>query len=94
MTKAIWNGTIIAESNLCERVEGNFYFPPNSVHQEYLTGSSHTSICPWKGVAHYYDIRVDGKVNPAAAWYYPAPKEAANRIRDYIAFWKGVNIID
>lgn len=92
MSKAIWNGTVLAESDRCEVVEGNQYFPPDSVHREYFKDSqSHTS-CPWKGLASYYNIEVDGQVNKDAAWYYPTAKDAAKNIEGYIAFWKGVQV--
>lgn len=92
MSKATWNGTVLAESDRCEVVEGNQYFPPDSVHREYFKDSqSHTS-CPWKGLASYYNIEVDGQVNKDAAWYYPTAKDAAKNIEGYIAFWKGVQV--
>ena len=92
MAKAIWKGTILAESNQTRVVEGNHYFPPNSIKKEYFqTGENHT-ICPWKGMASYYDIEVDGQVNKNAAWYYPSPKPAAKDISGYVAFWKGVQV--
>ena len=87
--KATWNGTTIAESNDTVVVEGNHYFPADSVTAE-LTESSHTSVCPWKGTASYYDITVDGQTNAQAAWYYPEPKDAAKEITGRLAFWKGV----
>jgi uncharacterized protein (DUF427 family) len=90
--KAIWNGHIIAESNETIEVEGNQYFPPQAIKQEFLKESQHTTTCPWKGKASYYHIEVDGKTNENAAWYYAQPKDAANEIRDYIAFWKGVEV--
>lgn len=92
MPKAIWNDTVIAESEHTEVVEGNHYFPPSAIHQQYFKTSSHTTVCGWKGTASYYDLHVDGKVNPQAAWYYPTPKEAASNITGYIAFWKGVQV--
>ncbi|MBI2823333.1 MAG: DUF427 domain-containing protein [Planctomycetia bacterium] len=92
--KAIWNDKIIAESADTVVVEGNHYFPPDSVNAEYLRDSSTTTACGWKGTAQYYDLFVDGKTNPGAAWYYPAPKEAAQQIKGRIAFWKGVNVVD
>ncbi|MFQ5790694.1 MAG: DUF427 domain-containing protein [Acidobacteriota bacterium] len=92
MPKAIWNGAVVAECDRCEVVEGNQYFPPESVKQEYLRPSDTTSVCPWKGTARYYDVVVDGQLNEAAAWYYPEPKEAAKRIKDYVAFWGGVTV--
>jgi uncharacterized protein (DUF427 family) len=90
--RAIWNGKVLAESQRYESVEGNVYFPPQSVRREYLRESSTRTVCPWKGVAHYYSLEVDGKSNPDAAWYYPEPKSAASKIRDHVAFWRGVTI--
>ena len=90
--RAIWNGKVLAESERYESVEGNVYFPPQSVRREYLKESSTRTVCPWKGVAHYYSLEVDGKSNPDAAWYYPEPKPAASKIRDHVAFWHGVAV--
>ncbi|MBD3413360.1 MAG: DUF427 domain-containing protein [Candidatus Aminicenantes bacterium] len=90
--KAIWNDATIAESDDTIVVEGNHYFPPDSVNREYLKESSHRSQCPWKGKASYYDVVVDDEVNRDAAWYYPVPKKAAKHITDYVAFYKGVEI--
>lgn len=92
MAKAIWEGAILAESSLTIEVEGNQYFPPDSIKSEYLKPSNHHSTCPWKGLASYYDVEVNGKRNADAAWYYPEPKPAANKIAGHIAFWKGVRI--
>lgn len=92
MPKAMWNGAVIAESERCVVVEGNQYFPANSVKREYLRGSATHTVCSWKGTASYYDVVVDGATNQDAAWYYPDPKEAAAQIRDHIAFWRGVTI--
>ncbi|MBT2969741.1 MAG: hypothetical protein B6D72_15840 [gamma proteobacterium symbiont of Ctena orbiculata] len=92
--KAIWNGRIIAASDETLIVEGNHYFPPDSLHRDYFRSSSTTSICPWKGTANYYTISVDGRENRDAAWYYPSPSAAAEKIRDYVAFWRGVEIIE
>lgn len=92
MPKAIWNGAVLAESNQCEVVEGNQYFPPNSINQAYFKDSTTHTTCGWKGVASYYSIEVDGQVNKDAAWYYPEPKDAAKNIKGYIAFWKGVKV--
>ena len=94
MPKAIWNGAVIAEadSSEVEIVEHNIYFPPSRVRKDYLQPSQHTTLCPWKGVASYYNVVVDGKVNANAAWYYPTPKEAAHNIKDRIAFWHGVEV--
>ena len=88
--KAIWHGTTIAESNDTIVVEGNHYFPANSIRREYFRESDQRSHCPWKGEASYYDIAVDGAVNKGAAWYYPQPKEAAAQIKERVACWKGV----
>ncbi|HEY9737758.1 MAG TPA: DUF427 domain-containing protein [Trichocoleus sp.] len=92
MPKAIWNGTVIAESNQCEVVEGNQYFPPDAIKQEYFQPSDTHSVCGWKGTASYYSVVVDGQVNKDAAWYYPEPKSAASNIKGYVAFWKGVKV--
>ncbi|MGH9742230.1 MAG: DUF427 domain-containing protein [Candidatus Acidiferrum sp.] len=92
MAKAVWLGKVIAESNDTVVVEGNQYFPPGTVAKDFLKPSSHTSICPWKGTAHYYNLEVDGMKNENAAWYYPEPKPAAEEIKGRIAFWKGVRI--
>lgn len=92
MPKAVWNGAVLAESDRCEVVEGNQYFPPDAVRREYCRESSTHTTCPWKGLASYYDVVVDGQVNNDAAWYYPETKPAANNIKGYIAFWKGVKV--
>jgi uncharacterized protein (DUF427 family) len=92
MPKATWEGITIAESDNCVVVEGNQYFPPDSVRSEYLKPVDKTTVCPWKGVASYYDIVVGAKRNPGAAWYYAAPLPAASNIRGHIAFWKGVRV--
>lgn len=92
MIKVIWNGKVLAESNKTIEVEGNQYFPPDSIKKEYFKESDYHTTCPWKGFAYYYDIVVDGKVNKDAAWYYPQPKEAAKQITGYVAFWKGVEV--
>jgi len=92
MPKAIWNGSVLAESNETEVVDGNHYFPPSSLNREFFRESSHTTFCGWKGTASYYDVVVDGETNAQAAWYYTDPKEAADNIRDHIAFWKGVEV--
>ncbi len=94
MAKAIWKDTVIAESDDCVVVEGNHYFPKQAVRQEYLRDSQHHTVCGWKGTASYYDVVVDGAVNPNAAWYYPTPSDAARQIAGRIAFWKGVRIQD
>jgi uncharacterized protein (DUF427 family) len=90
--RAIWNGTVIAESDETVALEGNHYFPPDAVRREHLRPSAERSVCPWKGTASYHDVVVGDAVNPGAAWYYPAPSEAAAAIRDHIAFWRGVTV--
>jgi uncharacterized protein (DUF427 family) len=90
MAKAMWNGQVIAESDQFELVEGNVYFPPSALKSEYFEKSDHTTHCPWKGLANYYDVVVNGQINANAAWYYAQPKDAAKNITGYIAFWKGV----
>lgn len=92
MPRAIWNGAVLAESDRCEIVEGNCYFPPQAIKREYFKTSGTHTTCPWKGQASYYDIEVNGQVNKDAAWYYPSPKEAAKHIAGYIAFWKWVKV--
>jgi uncharacterized protein (DUF427 family) len=92
MAKAMWNGVVIAESDDTVVVEGNQYFPPDSVRTDLLRDSSYTTRCPWKGTARYKDVVVDGDVNGDAAWYYPEPSEAAQQIAGYYAFWNGVEI--
>jgi len=94
MKKAIWNGKVIAESSNTIVVEGNHYFPPDSIHKEYFKKSDMHSTCPWKGVASYFDVAVDGKENRNAAWYYPEPKDAAKNITGYVAFWNGIVVSD
>lgn len=92
MAKATWNGIVLAESAQYEMVEGNVYFPPEALRHDRLRESATHTTCPWKGVASYYDVVVDGQVNKDAAWYYPAPKDAARHIRGHVAFWKGVQV--
>ena len=92
MAKATWNGAVIAESDDTVVVEGNHYFPRDSVRSDYLRESGTHSVCPWKGTASYYSLEVDGKTNPDAVWYYPTPKDAAKQITDRVAFWKGVEV--
>jgi uncharacterized protein (DUF427 family) len=94
MVTATWNGTVIAQSEHTEIVEGNHYFPIESVKRDYLRPSTTTSVCPWKGTASYYTLDVDGETNPDAAWYYPDPKDAAAQIKGHVAFWKGVQVTD
>lgn len=94
MPSASWNGVVIAEAkdDEVQIVENNVYFPPASVKREYLQESSHTSRCPWKGLASYYTLSVNGKTNENAAWYYPDPSEKAAQIKDHVAFWRGVEV--
>lgn len=87
MPKATWNEVILAESDACEVVEGNQYFPPSSLNMDYFRPISKTTVCSWKGTANYYDIVVDGQVNAGAAWYYAEPKSAASNIQGYVAFY-------
>ena len=90
--KAVWNGKTVAESDDIVTVEGNAYFPASSLDRSLTAESAHTSVCPWKGTAHYYSLHVDGKENKDAVWFYPEPKEAAAEIKDRVAFWKGVQV--
>lgn len=90
--QAVWNGTVIAESDDTVVVENNHYFPRGSVREGVLVESDLTSVCPWKGTASYYSVKVDGAVNEDAAWYYPEPKPAAAEIADRVAFWRGVEV--
>lgn len=90
--KATWNNHVIAESDDTIVVENNHYFPQSSIKQEYFKECSTQTTCPWKGLASYYTLEVDGKQNPDAAWYYSAPKPAAANIANYVAFWKGVKV--
>jgi uncharacterized protein (DUF427 family) len=92
MSKAVWQGVVLALSGETIEIEGNQYFPPDSVDRQYLEDSTTHSTCPWKGKASYYNLVVNGNKNPDAAWYYPEPKEAAAQIKGYVAFWKGVEI--
>ncbi len=92
MMQAIWNGHVLAESGSTQLVEGNHYFPADSLNREYFSDSTTTSHCGWKGDCHYYDLTVSGTRNPAAAWYYPQPYPRAEHIRGYVAFWKGVTV--
>jgi uncharacterized protein (DUF427 family) len=93
MVKAIWNGTVIAESDKTVLVEGNHYFPLEAVNQTYLRSNDHHTTCFWKGVASYYDIEVNGQINQSAAWYYPEPSKLAQHVKGYVAFWHGVQVI-
>ena len=92
MKTAIWKDTTLARSGNTVVVENNHYFPAESLQQEHFRASDHTSTCPWKGTAHYYDVVVGDAVNANAAWYYPEPKDAAREIRGRVAFWKGVQV--
>ena len=92
MPRAIWNGAVLAESDKCEVVEGNQYFPADSINKEYFKESSTHTSCPWKGQASYYTIEVNGQQNKDAAWYYPNTKEKAKNIQGYVAFWRGVKV--
>ncbi len=92
MPKAIWNGVVIAESDRCEVVDGNQYFPEDSIASEYFQPSDTTTVCGWKGVANYYTLNVNGETNVDAAWYYADPKPAAKKIKGRVAFWKGVKV--
>ena len=92
MARATWNGAVLAESDRFETVEGNVYFPPETLKREIVRESDTHTVCGWKGTASYYDVVVDGKVNKDAVWYYPDPKEAAANIKGYFAFWKGVTV--
>ena len=94
MRRAIWNGTVIAESDRCVAVEGNQYFPAEAVNREFLRSSDMHTVCGWKGTANYYDVVVNGEVNANACWFYPEPFEAAARIKGRVAFWKGVQVVD
>lgn len=90
--KATWNGTVIAESDDTINIEGNQYFPADSIKKAFFKSSETQTVCPWKGTASYYTLEVDGQTNKDAAWYYPEPKEAAKSIKGRVAFWKGVSV--
>ncbi|MEM6316715.1 MAG: DUF427 domain-containing protein [Bacteroidota bacterium] len=92
--QAIWNNQVIAESDDLVKIEGNYYFPADSLNKDFIKESSTHSTCPWKGVASYYTLSVDGQENKDAAWYYSAPKHAAKSIEGRVAFWKGVEMVD
>jgi len=92
MKKAIWNGVVIAESDKTVNVEGNDYFPADSIKKEYYKASDTHTTCAWKGVASYYSLNVNGEENPDAAWFYPETSDLAKGIKDHVAFWKGVTI--
>lgn len=91
--KAIWRDAILATSDDTIVVEGNHYFPPDSLNMEYFKSSEIHTVCPWKGTASYYDVDVNGELNAGAAWYYPNPMDAAMNIKGYIAFWRGVEVV-
>jgi uncharacterized protein (DUF427 family) len=93
MAKAMWHGKVLAESPHFEMVEGNVYFPPDTIDRRYVKESATTTLCHWKGTAHYYVVAVDGAENKDAAWYYPDPKSIAAQIKNYVAFWKGVEVV-
>ncbi len=92
--RATWNGTVIAESDQTVVVEGNHYFPPSAIKSEFLEQTATKTTCPWKGVASYYTVVVDGQRNADAAWFYPSPSDAAANIKNHVAFWKGVSVED
>lgn len=92
MARATWNGTVIAESDRFEVVEGNVYFPPEAVKPEFLRPSDTHTTCWWKGEASYYTLEVDGERNPDAAWFYPDASDAAKNVEGYVAFWRGVTV--
>ena len=92
MARATWNGAVLAESDSTEIVEGNHYFPPDSVNWDLMQQNERTSVCPWKGIAGYFDVVVDGEVNESAAWHYAEPKPAAANIKDHVAFWGAVEV--
>lgn len=94
MPTARWKDAVLAQSERCEKVEGNWYFPPDDVRAEHLRPSDTHTTCPWKGVASYYDVVVGDAVNRDAAWYYPETRQAADHIRGYVAFWRGVTVTD
>ena len=94
MPKATWNEAVLAEAHAdkVQIVEGNVYFPPEAVNKAFFKDSQTHTVCPWKGTASYYDVVVEGKTNKDAAWYYPETKEAANNVKGFVAFWKGVSV--
>lgn len=92
MAQAIWNGEVIAESDVFEEVDGNVYFPASALKQQFFKSSPTHTTCGWKGEASYYHVEVDGQTNKDAAWFYPTPKAAASAIKDHVAFWKGVTV--
>jgi uncharacterized protein (DUF427 family) len=92
MARATWNGAVLAESDKFEMVEGNVYFPPETVNRQFFKESNTHTTCPWKGLASYYIVVVDGQENADAAWFYPTPKDAAKQIANHVAFWRGVTV--
>ena len=94
MAKATWEGAVLAESNHTVEVEGNQYFPSDAIRKEFFQPSNEHTVCPWKGMASYYDVVVKGRVNRDAAWYYPETKPAAANIRGHVAFWHGVEVVE
>jgi uncharacterized protein (DUF427 family) len=92
--KAVWQDTVLAESDSTIVIEGNHYFPPESVKKEFFQESDTHTTCGWKGVASYYTVKINGKDNRDSAWYYPEPSEAAKEIKGYIAFWRGVDVVE
>lgn len=92
MKRAIWNGVVVAESDDTIVIEGNHYFPPDSLRREHFQPSDHTTVCGWKGTANYYDVVVGEASNPRAAWFYSEPKAACAEIKDHVAFWRGVTV--
>ena len=91
--KAIWRDAVLAESDDTITIEGNHYFPPETIKKEYFQDSDTHTVCSWKGVASYYNVVVSGEANQDAAWFYPDPKDAAKEIKNYVAFWKGVQVV-
>jgi uncharacterized protein (DUF427 family) len=90
--RAVWNGAVLAESDDTVVVEGNHYFPPKSLNRQYFTTSATHTVCPWKGIASYHTVTVDGVANPDAAWFYPHPTSLARKVKDRVAFWHGVRV--
>lgn len=93
MMRAMWNGVVLAEAPRTVRVDGNDYFPPESLRREYFSDSPTRTLCPWKGMAGYYHVTAGGEVNPNAAWYYRRPSPLARSIKDHVAFWNGVQVV-
>ncbi len=91
--KAIWNGATLAESDKTVVIEGNHYFSSDAINKEFFRASETHTVCPWKGTASYYDVVAGGETNKAAAWFYPSPKAEAKEIENYVAFWKGVEVV-